>query len=212
LRTSEILQWVLSVPGLGEGPAGTLRLTITDAQLPEGVSVDVHQAWSHVDSLDHTCDVSGNEPKTYLDSQQAMWIRVSKKENCANGCAAAVKIAASVSMLDCHEAATEGFCPEGCVTEHGICGNPKCKLSLDWPALAKLEHVGKMFSGGLGGNARKDLKGDRQMWACVRDWDWEQMKACGVGLGQVCIRTRMLILNPKSYIPKPHLSAARVEK
>ena len=22
------------------------------------------------------------------------------------------------------------------------------------------------------------------MWACVRDWDWAEMRSCGVGLGQ----------------------------
>jgi len=195
LRMSEILHWVLSVPGLGQVPAGTLRLEITDAQLPQGVTVDVHQAWRHVDSLHHTCQVSEDEPKAYLDRQQAMWIRVSKKENCTHGCAAAVKIAASVTMLDC-QAATQAVaatdsCPEGCVTEDGICKNPKCELSLDWPALAKLEHVGKMISGGLGGRARTDITGDRQMWTCVRDWDWEAMKSCGVGLGQARIQ------NPK---------------
>ena len=27
------------------------------------------------------------------------------------------------------------------------------------------------------------------MWACVRDWDWEEMMACGVGLGEfACFR------------------------
>ena len=49
--------------------------------------------------------------------------------------------------------------------------------------------VGKAFSGGLGRSAVTNQLVDFQLWMCLRDWDWSEMRDCGVGIGQfACFR------------------------
>jgi hypothetical protein len=71
-----------------------------------------------------------------------------------------------------------------CVQNGALCGNPKCKISLGWKDLSKLESIGKVFTGGLGYRATNGKHGEFRLWVCLRDWDWAEMRTCGVGLGQ----------------------------
>jgi hypothetical protein len=183
LRASELLPWILSVPRLGKNPPTVMSLEMKDIDIPDGVTVAVHKDWDLVDNVT-SCDVSDQGPKVFYDPNQAIMIRVSK-EGCKNGCAANVNIDAAVRMLDCSEALMEtGSCPAGCLQDGGRCENPKCKISMSWEELMELNIIGKAYSGGLGRSATKNREGDFQMWACVRDWDWTEMRSCGVGLGQ----------------------------
>jgi len=185
LRISDIIQWILSVPPLGEPPANTLRLSIKDVDVSDGVSVHIFKEWKHVESVDSSCKVDADEPKVFLDTHSAMMIRI-KKEGCENGCAAFVNVDATLSMLDCSDSTKEprGICPEGCVKDSGKCANPKCTVSLGLTELNELVRVGKAVTGGLGLDSSNDKNGDFQTWWCLRDWDWFEMRSCGVGIGQ----------------------------
>jgi hypothetical protein len=63
-----------------------------------------------------------------------------------------------------------------CVQNGSLCKNPKCKISLGWDGLMKLEPIGKVISGGLGNAATNGKDGEFKMWVCVRDWDWAEMR------------------------------------
>ena len=154
------------------------------------MSINIFTEWENVESLDSSCVASVDEPKVFLDTNSAMMIRIEKK-GCENGCAANVNIAATISMLNCRNAIMEtgGTCPGGCTQDSGICENPKCTISLDSKRHMELRHVGLVYTGGLGAAASNDQDGYFRMWMCVRDWNWVEMRSCGVGLGQfACFR------------------------
>jgi len=62
-------------------------------------------------------------------------------------------------------------------------------MSLRWKEINELVRIGKAYSGGLGRSAVKSVHADYQLWMCLRDWDWTEMRSCGVGIGQfACFR------------------------
>ena len=65
----------------------------------------------------------------------------------------------------------------------------RCELSLAWPNITALVKLGKAFSSTLGRKAQRSAKGHYGVWACVRDWNPEEMLKCGVGPRQLaCFR------------------------
>ena len=62
-------------------------------------------------------------------------------------------------------------------------------MSLRWAEINELVRIGKAYSGGLGRSAVKNHYGDYQLWMCLRDWNFTEMRSCGVGFGQfACFR------------------------
>ena len=69
MSSSSVLQWILSVPGLGLPAPASMRLELLDLSMPEGVSVNIfavpsstgRELFPPLESLDSSCDV--DEPR-----------------------------------------------------------------------------------------------------------------------------------------------------
>ena len=105
VRTNSVLQWLLSVPGIGMQPAVGMGLNIKNMELSEGVSVSVFTTMSDsfmppLVHLDSSCDAS-QDP--YSDGYSGAMLLQITKQDCEEGCLGKARIRAQLSMetIDC---------------------------------------------------------------------------------------------------------------
>ena len=107
VRTNDVLQWLLSVPGMGMQPAVGMGLNIKNMELSEGVSVTLFNTMT--DSLKPplahlaSCDES-QDP--YPDGYSGAMLLQITMGDCEEGCVGKASIQAQLSMepIDCESA------------------------------------------------------------------------------------------------------------
>jgi len=211
-RTSAVLQWVLSTSSdLGVHPANGLQLVVEQLGLPPQALLEVFKGSAmHMSKrLEPPLDSKCQTPARFSDEGEGSMLLVlsmpppNATVPCDDECIGLMGFKASYHTVGCAENFM-GFTQEECELpdqgglmgceyeaavpgEHpAMCKQPPAPMTVPWNRLGPMEDEGKVFSGGLGKRAVKNVHEEFGVWTCIRDWNMEEQVACGARQGELC--------------------------